>query len=145
MTGIPPNAFMIRFYRLGMGLLMGKMILLLTTTGRRTGLARTIPLQYETEGNTFVVVSAGGMKADWVRNIQADERIQFEIGRKKAMGKAELVTDAERICDFLELRLKRHPLMVGTILHSDGLPSKPGRSELLAYSGKLVMVILHPD
>lgn len=58
---------------------------------------------------------------------------------------AELITDAEAICDFIVLRLKRHPLMVGAILHSKGLPFKPARSGLLAYSQGLAMAVLHPE
>lgn len=145
MTGMPPNTFMVRFYRLGLGVLVGKMILLLTTSGRRSGLPRTTPLQYEKEGDSFVVVSSKGSRADWVRNLKADPNVGVEVRRQKIRCKAELVEDPETICNFLELRLEKHPLMIGAILRSEGLPSKPGRDALLAYSCKLVMVILHPN
>lgn len=136
---------MIRLYRLGLGWLVGRMILLLTTTGRKTGLPRTTPLQYEKVGDCYVLGSARGMKADWVHNLQANPRCTVEIGKHSISGKAELILDAEQICDFLELKLKRHPLMVGAILRSDGLPSRPSRSALLEYARKLVMVRIQPD
>lgn len=56
---------------------------------------------------------------------------------------AELITDPGKICEFLELRLKRHPLMVGAILHSRGMPFKPEHNELLTYSEGLAMAVLH--
>lgn len=136
---------MIRFYRLGLGVLAGRMILLLTTTGRKTGLPRTTPLQYEKDGSDYVVGSARGLKSDWVRNLQADPDVFIEIGKRKIPCKAEVITDPDWIGDFLELRLKRHPLMVRAILHSDGLPFKPRRADLLAYASRLAMVILKPE
>ena len=35
------------FYAIGLGPVVGKLILLLTTTGRKTGMKRVTPLQYE--------------------------------------------------------------------------------------------------
>lgn len=55
------------------------------------------------------------------------------------------MTDPGRIADFLELRLKRHPKMIGEILKADGLNAKPSRAELEAYAGKLAMVIIRPQ
>jgi hypothetical protein len=57
---------------------------------------------------------------------------------------AETVTDPCRIADFLELRLKRHPRMVGKILKSEGLPEAPSRAELEEYAQRLAMVIIRP-
>jgi len=47
----PPPADAIRLlYRLGLGPLVGRVVLLLTTTGRKSGLPRVTPLQAELEG-----------------------------------------------------------------------------------------------
>ncbi|MPM52400.1 hypothetical protein SDC9_99159 [bioreactor metagenome] len=43
----PPNALMVQRYRAGLGLLAGRMILLLTTTGRKSGNLHTVAVQYE--------------------------------------------------------------------------------------------------
>jgi len=43
----PPDTKIIRaLYALGLGRLIGRLILLLTTTGRKSGLPRVTPLQY---------------------------------------------------------------------------------------------------
>ena len=60
------------------------------------------------------------------------------------MGLAEVVTDCERIADFMQVRLERHPRMIGMIMKSEGLPEKPSRAELVEYSRKLAMVIVRP-
>jgi deazaflavin-dependent oxidoreductase (nitroreductase family) len=140
----PPKAFILRLYRTPLAFLLGRFILLLTTHGRKSGLPRVTPLQYEKIDHYYCLGSARGLQSDWVRNILAYPDVELQVKQKKISGKAEVVTDPQRIADFLELRLKRHPTMVGKIMEMDGLSHHPGRAELEAYAGKLAMVIIHP-
>jgi deazaflavin-dependent oxidoreductase (nitroreductase family) len=141
----PPITLMKTLYGLGLGHVIGRVILLLTTTGRKSGLPRVTPLQYEEVDGLVYVASALGTRADWYRNILADPCVQMQIGlRRRFQGMAETVTDPGRIADFLELRLKRHPRMVGAILKSEGLPEAPSRAELEEYAQRLAMVIIRP-
>jgi deazaflavin-dependent oxidoreductase (nitroreductase family) len=131
-------------YALGLGWAFGRLVLLLTTTGRRTGLARVTPLQYEEVGGVIYLASARGLEADWVKNIQANPRVQIRVKERRFDGLAEVCTDPERIADFLEMRLQRHPRMIGAMFQAEGL--KPGfsREELLAYVRRLALVIVRP-
>jgi deazaflavin-dependent oxidoreductase (nitroreductase family) len=140
-----PPAGLVRFlYRIGMGPLLGRLVLLLTTRGRKTGLDRVTPLQYEEADGAIYVASARGTRADWFRNLAADPRVTVRMRNRVFEGTAEAVTDPCRIADFLELRLRRHPRMVGAILRSEGLPAAPTRAELEEYARQLAMVIIHP-
>jgi deazaflavin-dependent oxidoreductase (nitroreductase family) len=59
-------------------------VLLLTTTGRRTGKARTVPLFYIRDGDRHVVcnVNPGFERPNpWVLNLRAQPRAQVQIGR----------------------------------------------------------------
>ncbi len=141
----PPPHLMIFLYRAGLAPLIGRFVLLLTTTGRKSGLPRITPLQYEDVDGAIYVASARGAKADWFRNILADPCVHVRIGMRQFDARAEPVTDACRIADFLELRLQRHPKMVGAILRSEGLPAAPSRLDLEAYAHRLAMVILRPE
>lgn len=64
-------------------------ICLVTTTGRRSGLARTTPLLYLRDGDRIVIVaSQGGMSRhpDWYFNIEASAKITVDIeGDAQAM------------------------------------------------------------
>ncbi len=140
----PPSQLMIFLYRAGLGPVIGRLVLLLTTTGRKSGLPRMTPLQYEEIDGAIYVASARGTQADWFRNILADRCVQVRIGARQFEALAEPITDSCRIADFLELRLQRHPRMVGAILRSEGLPASPSRLELEAYAHRLAMVILRP-
>lgn len=136
----PPQAA----YALGLGPVFGRLVLLLTTTGRKSGKRRVTPLQYEELDGKIYVTAAYGLKADWVRNIQANSRVEVRIKQRRFQGKALVITDPERIADMLELRLKRHPRMIAAILRSEGLPAKPAREDLTALASKLAMVEITP-
>ena len=129
-------------YALGLGPLVGRIILLLTTTGRVTGVKRVTPLQYEELDGRYYIGSMRGDQADWFRNIVADPNVHVRVGRKQFRGVAEAVTDPRRIADFLVLRLDRHPRMVGAIMRSDGISPHPSRDELERYASKIAMVVI---
>jgi len=120
------------------------MILVLTTTGRKTGLRREIPLQYEEISGALCVASARGQKADWFRNIMANPEVFVRAGNRRFHGRAVPVVDPVQIANFLELRLQRHPKIVGAIMARAGLPKNPTRSQLEAYAVNRALVVIHP-
>ena len=75
-------------------------ICLLTTTGRRSGLARTVPLLYMADGEDVVVVaSQGGMSKhpEWYLNIVASPKVTVDIdGDARAM-LARTASSEERV------------------------------------------------
>ena len=132
-------------YAIGLGPLVGRIILLLTTTGRRSGKKRVTPLQYEMIGSDYYVGAARGMQADWVRNIQSDPHVEVRVGGKSFCAHAEVVNDPCRFADFVETRLTRHPRMIGLIMEkAHGLPRRPSRAQLEELGAAEVFVILHP-
>ena len=132
-------------YSIGLGPLIGRIILLLTTTGRSSGLKRLTPLQYEMICDDYYVGAARGTKADWVRNIQSCPQVEVRVGKKQFQGTAEVVTDASRFADFVEVRLQRHPRMIGLIMQkAHGLPRHPSREQLEKLGSTEAFVILHP-
>jgi deazaflavin-dependent oxidoreductase (nitroreductase family) len=124
---------------------IGGGILLLTTTGRKSGLLRTIPLQYELFNHEYTLGAGNGITCDWVKNIQKNPRVSYQIRDCCFSGTAELIYDRNMICDFLAYRFQRHPLMLGMIFKIDGHSFHPGREELYTYASYLVLVVLHPD
>ncbi len=130
-------------YAVGLGPVVGKLILLLTTTGRMSGLKRVTPLQYEEIDGKYYLGSARGLKADWVRNIQVNPQVEIRVKSKRFQGQAEVVTDPAHFADFVEVRLERHPRMIGLLMEKvHGLSKRPTREELekLAESEALVIV-----
>ncbi|APU14750.1 MULTISPECIES: nitroreductase family deazaflavin-dependent oxidoreductase [Actinoalloteichus] len=63
----------------------GVPLLLLTTTGRRSGKPRTLPLGTITDGDSFVIAASdsGGDKHPlWLANLEADPRATIEVGTR---------------------------------------------------------------
>lgn len=133
-------------YAIGLGPVIGGFIVLLTTMGRKSGKKRVTPLQYEKIGKDYYLGAARGLNADWVRNIQSNPHVDLRVGAKHVQGTAEIVTDPSRFADFLEVRLERHPRMIGLIMEkAHGLPKRPGREQLEALAKNEAFVIVHPN
>ena len=132
-------------YRLGLGPLIGRVVLLLTTTGRKTGLARVTPLQYEIINGDYHIGAALGLKSDWVRNLINDPQVQFRVKNERFTGRAEVISELSETVDFIEYRLKEHPRMIGMIMRLDGLGPRPSREELETYAKNLAVVRIIPD
>lgn len=132
-------------YALGLGPLVGRIILLLTTSGRKSGKQRVTPLQYEEIDGLYYLGAARGLKADWVRNIQANPQVELRVGAKHVRGCAEVVNDPARFADFMEVRLARHPRMIGLIMEkAHGLPRRPSREQLEQLAENEAFVIVRP-
>lgn len=74
-------------------------LLLLTTTGARTGMARTTPMMFERDGDRVLVMAsnAGARKPpDWYANVVANPAVQVEIGDETYPATATVLTGAER-------------------------------------------------
>jgi deazaflavin-dependent oxidoreductase (nitroreductase family) len=74
-------------------------LLLLTTTGRRTGQRRTTPMMYVPDGDRLLVIAsnAGAPKhPDWYHNLVADPRVTVEVGPQTYEATAVVTTGEER-------------------------------------------------
>ncbi|HZC72204.1 MAG TPA: nitroreductase family deazaflavin-dependent oxidoreductase [Jatrophihabitans sp.] len=88
-----------RKWRIGAGFRKPVPICLLTTTGRKTGEPRTVPLCYLSDGDRIVfAASQGGLPANpqWYYNVKANPGVEIEIGRRRLRCTARVATADER-------------------------------------------------
>jgi|ERR1700730_7685677 len=74
-------------------------VLLLTTTGRRSGKARTTPLTFLRDGADLVVIASNGgadRPPDWSLNLQQNPRAVVEIGPDELTVQARTASAEER-------------------------------------------------
>ena len=83
---------MVRLYRLTNGAIGGSMgrlpVLLLTTTGRKSGRPHTIPITYFMDGETrFLVASNGGAPRNpaWYLNLMAHPQVELQIKGERSV------------------------------------------------------------
>jgi deazaflavin-dependent oxidoreductase (nitroreductase family) len=77
----------------------GAPLLLLHTTGARTGAARVNPVMYLADGDRlYVFASKGGApdNPDWYHNLLAHPRATVEVGEERYEVDATMLTGAER-------------------------------------------------
>ena len=85
----------LRLYKLGWGPALNWLpLLILTTRGRKSGLARHVVVEYRRHGSKYYIVSGWGADTDWYRNIQADNRVTIQHGEHIADARAQPVEDA---------------------------------------------------
>ena len=74
-------------------------IVLLTTTGARTGTQRTTPMMFHHDGERVLVIASnqGAPKdPDWYRNLVADPHVTVEIGQERYEARATPLAGDER-------------------------------------------------
>jgi len=74
-------------------------MLLLTTSGRKTGRARTTPLLYMSDGARFLVVGSNGGRdqaPSWILNVAATPTVKVQVGRRRFEADAHLLTTEEK-------------------------------------------------
>ncbi len=77
----------------------GRQVLLLTTTGARSGAQRLAPLVYTRDGDRYVIVASKGGAPDhpaWYRNLLANPVATVEAGGETFRARATVIDGAER-------------------------------------------------
>jgi F420H(2)-dependent quinone reductase len=87
----------------------GAPVLLLHTTGRKSGKPRSTPLVYGTDSGTLIVVASNrgnGQPPQWFRNLQASPDVEVWIARHQAQGRAGIIepgdADFERLWRLMD-------------------------------------------
>jgi len=91
----------------------GKNVLLLTTTGAKSGAERLSPLVYTKDGDRYVVAaSMGGAPKNpaWYHNLVANPNVTVEVGTEKFEATATVIAD----------RAERDRLYAGMVAHAEG-------------------------
>ena len=81
------------------GPLIGKPLLVMWTTGAKTGERRRTILTYSRDAGAYVVAGSNGgaqTHAHWVTNVRADPRVTIETGNRTFGATAAVVSEEER-------------------------------------------------
>jgi deazaflavin-dependent oxidoreductase (nitroreductase family) len=65
----------------------------LETTGRVTGTPHEIEIWFAADGDTIWLLSGGGDRADWVRNLRQNPTVRVRIAGQWFSGSAEEISD----------------------------------------------------
>jgi deazaflavin-dependent oxidoreductase (nitroreductase family) len=82
-------------------------LILLTTTGRRTGAPYTTPLMYHRDGDRLLIVASnvGAPKhPDWYSNLRKDPHVTVEVGQENYAALATPLTGDDRVRTWTMLK-----------------------------------------
>jgi deazaflavin-dependent oxidoreductase (nitroreductase family) len=85
--------------RIVSGIFKDAPLLLLTTTGAKSGKRRTSPLAYTRDGDRLVIIASKGgapTNPDWFHNVVANPDVTVELGGETFPARAQVVTGPER-------------------------------------------------
>jgi deazaflavin-dependent oxidoreductase (nitroreductase family) len=111
----------IPLWRLGLGPLIGKVMMLVTHVGRKTGHIHRTMIEYHPRQGVKYAVAAWGEKADWYRNILADPYVTIQTANGLQHVKAERVTDPHELLACYTLFMRRDPPLTRWYLQSRGI------------------------
>jgi len=77
----------------------GASMVLLTTTGAKSGQPRTMPLVYFADGGRILIVASKGgapTNPDWYYNLVTNPEVTIEVGTEKYQARATVVAEPER-------------------------------------------------
>lgn len=133
-------------YRIKLGWLLGDRFLMLTHTGRKSGLPRQTIIEvvkHEKTTDTYYVVSGWGEKSDWYQNIRKTPQVTIRSGGRKFQTTAEFIR-VEKAIDIVNTYAREHPIafneLSGLFL---GEHMKPGSDAPERIAHKMPMVAFH--
>jgi deazaflavin-dependent oxidoreductase (nitroreductase family) len=114
------NRFMLLMWRLGLGSwlniyppVIGR-IMVLTHTGRKSGLKRQTPVNYALVAGEVYCTAGFGRGSDWYRNLKANPNVEVWLPDGWWAGVAEEITDPEARLPFLRQVLIASGFAAGT-------------------------------
>jgi deazaflavin-dependent oxidoreductase (nitroreductase family) len=134
-------------YRLGLGGMLGERFLLLTHTGRKSGLLRKAVLEvvrHDKDSGVYYVASGFGEKSDWYHNVMKEPRVTVQSGRKpgfKAVAEHLIPEEAElELLDYA----RRHPTAMRELARFMGYLLDGSEEDIRALGRILPIFALRP-
>jgi len=136
----------ILFYRIKLGWLLGDRFLMLTHTGRKSGLLHQTVVEvvkHDKSTDTYYVASGWGEKSDWYQNIQKTPQVTIHVRGRMFQTKVEFIP-VEKAVDIVNTYAHEHPIafneLSGLFL---GERMKKGSDAPERVAQKMPMVAFH--
>lgn len=113
------------FWRLGLAPLMGNIFMLITQTGRKSGIPRRTMVEYHSRAGVKFVACAFGEKADWYQNILADPYVTIQTAKGCERAITSRVSDDRELLTVYNLFIRRDPPLMKWYLGSLDIQANP--------------------
>lgn len=138
--------FPVWLHRLGLGRFMGGSLVILTTTGRRSGLPRQTALSnfgFDEDTGAYYVASGWGGRSDWFLNLQANPGVGVQVDRKRFDATAEVMPEDVTV-GLLGDYLRRYPSVARAWPRRVGVDYDGSEASLRQLAAQIHIVALRP-
>ncbi|MCM8748033.1 nitroreductase family deazaflavin-dependent oxidoreductase [Thermomicrobiaceae bacterium CFH 74404] len=134
---MPPKLYHGPFARL----LAWRCVMLLTTTGRKTGLPRTTAVSFMPFADRWIIFSGFGIHSNWYRNILAHSEVTVRIGNRRWRATAHVVEDPARRRELM-LRMRDYSRRCGPPI---ALRPLLRALRLFDYDAEIALAVAHAE
>lgn len=120
--------------------LVDRNVVLITYIGRKSGLTKTVPVNYLLEEKTIHVISV--RNRNWWRNLKGGAPIEVLLKGKKRNAWAVLVEDRQKVAEELRLLCKHNPKYAQYLNIKLNANDIPNSKDLLEAARNRVAVII---
>ncbi len=128
-------------WRLGLGPIIGRYLVVLTTWGRTSGLARHTMLEYFTWRGKIYVICAWP-QSDWYKNLNADPHVTIQTWQGAERMLATRVMGEGELMKVLDMAQEREPKLIEWYLEDEGI--RPTSEESLSHKERFHVVRFDP-
>jgi deazaflavin-dependent oxidoreductase (nitroreductase family) len=122
----------------------GRILLLLTTKGRKTGRKRRTPLEYQRINGVIHLLSSRGDKADWILNVRAHpDDIWVQVGFHSFHVRVEIIRDISEVEDFMRWYSINHPNFARAFYGWDAKRDDPDTADFSSFAEQLILLRVH--
>ena len=130
-------------WRLGLGPIVGRLFMIITTSGRKSGLPRSTMVEYHSLNGRKYVASGFGDVSQWYKNIQANPFVTIQTSEGSDSARAIRITEDREILDVVELfRQADSAYFVDFYLRSFDV--EPSQEDILAKKDRLHFLRFDP-
>jgi deazaflavin-dependent oxidoreductase (nitroreductase family) len=119
---------------------MNKLLMVITTTGRKSGKQIARPIGYQADADSFLAFNIGG-QSNWYKNMLSNPKVKLEIQGKTHHATGAVLTDDAEILAAIEL-YKTHQPSTLTRFFKLELTATP--AEMLAIKNRIIFVRFRP-
>jgi len=132
----------VQLWRLGLGPLLGRFLVLITHTGRKSGLPRRTLAELHVIDSRKYAPCAFGRRAQWYRNIEADPLVTIQTSAGAESARAVRVTDDQELLALFDLDQPLNRAMLEGYLATLGIEPTP--EDILAKKDRIYWIRFDP-
>ena len=133
----------VQLWRLGLGPVIGKVMMIITHTGRNSGLPRRTMVEHYWQNGRPYAVSGWGAQSQWVKNLLSDPRCTIQTAQGTESATAVRVNNDAELWNVYHLFMEKDPYLTKIFLAMVGIDEDP--DDFVAHKNRVYLFRFDPS